>query len=354
MNVLHLCIMVFSWLFGSVLLVRRSLANRFLGGFLMVLGFQMGLYLVSDTAGLSDGRWMGFLGVVFLYGPLIFGYVMAMLQPDFSIKSRHVLHLIPAFGCIIAGWIGVDVRNQLGWGLYLSLGYYLMQSFRVLGNAPGTHGGITPPYFQKKQRWISFFLRVFSVVLLVDFLSYVTDRMRATVISWSIIDEWVLGLALMFVIVLVWKGLVQPQLFGEHQSDVNPSPSRPRRRQTADKDQHRLIRERLEKLFETEQPYRNPGLTLRLLAEMLTVPPRQLSEVVNQTYRQNVSEYINAHRIAWVKKRLVEPADPGETILEVLYEAGFNSKSSFNTLFKRSTGMTPSQFKKQGGSQQNS
>ncbi|MCB0684696.1 MAG: AraC family transcriptional regulator, partial [Saprospiraceae bacterium] len=46
------------------------------------------------------------------------------------------------------------------------------------------------------------------------------------------------------------------------------------------------------------------------------------------------------------RERLANPADPKETILEVMYEVGFNSKSSFNTLFKQQTGLTPSEYKK--------
>ncbi len=351
LNVFHLCIIVFSWLFGSVLCTRQSLANRFLGIFLLVLGLQMLQYLLFDLGLLLNHRWRGFLGIVFLYGPLIYGYVKALLQPDFSLSRRYGVHLLPTVCCMLAGWVGMDVRHQLGWGLYLSLGFYLLLSFRLLLVSPVTARVSNLP---EKRRWIAFFLGVFSLVLLVDFLSFVSDQFFFAFTSWSIIDEVVVGLALLFVVVLVWKGLVKPQLFGEHNSDAGHNAPGIQRRRTINEDQSRSILDHLEHIMQTEAPYRNPELTLGLLAARLEIPSRQLSEVVNQSYRQNVSEYINTHRLEWAKNRLLQPADPGETILEVLYEAGFNSKSSFNTLFKRSTGMTPSQFKKQGGSQQNS
>lgn len=137
-NVFYLCIIVFSWLFGSVLCTRQSLANRFLGSFLLVLGLQMLQYLLFDLGLLLNYRWRGFLGIVFLYGPLIYGYVKALLQPDFSLSRRYGVHLLPTICCMVAGWGGLDVRQQLGWGLYLSLGFYLLMSFRLLLTSPVT------------------------------------------------------------------------------------------------------------------------------------------------------------------------------------------------------------------------
>jgi AraC-like DNA-binding protein len=56
---------------------------------------------------------------------------------------------------------------------------------------------------------------------------------------------------------------------------------------------------------------------------------------------------VNRYRIEEAKRLLTNPPDKKITVLEVLYEVGFNSKSSFNTLFKKYTGLTPSEFKKQ-------
>jgi AraC-like DNA-binding protein len=61
---------------------------------------------------------------------------------------------------------------------------------------------------------------------------------------------------------------------------------------------------------------------------------------------QNFYDFINRHRIDEASRLLTNPADEKITILEVLYEVGFNSKSSFNTLFKKYTGLTPTEFRK--------
>ena len=82
------------------------------------------------------------------------------------------------------------------------------------------------------------------------------------------------------------------------------------------------------------------------LARQLTVHPRELSRAINQGFKQNFFEFVGAYRVAEAKRRLSDPANT-DNILQVMYEAGFNSKSVFNTAFKKATGMTPTQYRLQ-------
>ncbi len=74
--------------------------------------------------------------------------------------------------------------------------------------------------------------------------------------------------------------------------------------------------------------------------------PKLLSQAINEGLGKNFFEFINRYRIEEAKRLLTDPADKKITVLEVLYQVGFNSKSSFNTVFKKQTGLTPSEFKK--------
>jgi AraC-like DNA-binding protein len=94
------------------------------------------------------------------------------------------------------------------------------------------------------------------------------------------------------------------------------------------------------------KPYLDPELTLDQLASQLSIRPRALSQIINEDLGQNFYDFINRNRIEEASRLLTNPKDRKITILEVLYEVGFNSKSSFNTLFKKYTGLTPSDFKK--------
>ena len=98
--------------------------------------------------------------------------------------------------------------------------------------------------------------------------------------------------------------------------------------------------------METRRPWLDPDLTLEQLALQLKFRPKLLSQAINDGLGQNFFEFINTYRIGEAKRLLTNPADKKVTVLEVLYQVGFNSKSSFNTVFKKQTGLTPSEFKK--------
>ncbi|WP_425234450.1 helix-turn-helix domain-containing protein [Ulvibacterium sp.] len=95
----------------------------------------------------------------------------------------------------------------------------------------------------------------------------------------------------------------------------------------------------------THESFKNYDLTIATLAQEIDIPKRRLSELINDHYDQNFVDFINTYRINSAKERFMSPKSQTETILEVLYEVGFNSKSSFNTAFKKKTGITPSEFK---------
>jgi TolB-like protein/AraC-like DNA-binding protein/Tfp pilus assembly protein PilF len=97
---------------------------------------------------------------------------------------------------------------------------------------------------------------------------------------------------------------------------------------------------------ETESPYLNPGLGLRLLAEQVDIHPNQLSWLLNERLGKNFNEFINHYRVAHFKRLALDGANHHISLLGLAYESGFNSKTVFNTFFKKETGMTPSAFVK--------
>ncbi len=99
-------------------------------------------------------------------------------------------------------------------------------------------------------------------------------------------------------------------------------------------------------LMETDKPYLAPNLSLAELAQKLIIQPAQLSQVINSCARMNFYDFINGYRIQAAQKLLLEDASPW-SILDIALEAGFNSKSTFYTQFKKHVGMTPTAFRRQ-------
>jgi AraC-like DNA-binding protein len=95
------------------------------------------------------------------------------------------------------------------------------------------------------------------------------------------------------------------------------------------------------------KPYLNHLLTIDNLANQLNIAPRTLSQIINRHFLQNFFEFINQYRIDESKILLVSEEHKKSTMLEVMDLAGFNSKATFNTFFKKIVGLTPTQYRKQ-------
>lgn len=106
-------------------------------------------------------------------------------------------------------------------------------------------------------------------------------------------------------------------------------------------------RNRLEGLMVAEEPYLNPDLTLRGLAELLKIPSNYLSQLLNEGFDKNFAEYINSYRLETFKTKVADPKQQHLTILALAYDSGFNSKTVFNTFFKKKTGKTPKAYWKE-------
>jgi AraC-like DNA-binding protein len=100
----------------------------------------------------------------------------------------------------------------------------------------------------------------------------------------------------------------------------------------------------LMKLMATEQPYLNPELTLRDLASRFGIPANQLSQLLNEGFDQNFAEFVNTYRVEMFKSKAADPQLRNRTILALAYECGFNSKTVFNTFFKKIMGQTPGAY----------
>jgi AraC-like DNA-binding protein len=111
--------------------------------------------------------------------------------------------------------------------------------------------------------------------------------------------------------------------------------------------------QRLHHAMEPEKLYTDGNLTLQKLATKLSIPAQHLSQVVNEHLKQNILDFINAHRVEEAKRRLLDPERKHLSILAIAEDVGFNSKSSFNAVFKKHTNLTPSEFRKMGGQNEN-
>jgi len=319
-------------------------------------------------------------GVVFLNGPLHYLYTLALIKPDFSLSKRHLPHFI----------------------LFVVFYAYFLFPFYLQG------GDFKIAYIQEiEQHGPSLSLVLFSWAVLFQGLIYMIATFRALnrysqaiKDTFSTIDKinlnwlktitvltmivWILGIIIEFlqifdlntpfqattpiaiailIYVMGYLGLRQPEIFAgvsdapaplvdapAHLVEALESPdSKKYERSGMTKTKAEALHKKLIHLMETDKPFTYSSVKLGQLAKMVGTTPNYLSQVINEECGQNFYDFVNGYRITEAKKLIQDPANEQVTLLSIAYDVGFNSKSAFNAAFKKYTGMTPSQFRKNSG-----
>jgi AraC-like DNA-binding protein len=125
---------------------------------------------------------------------------------------------------------------------------------------------------------------------------------------------------------------------GEHLTEM--------RRKIIPDEELATLKSQLNQLMQNQKPYLDSELNLIKLSQILNLTPHQLSYLINYGFNENFFHFINRYRVEKAKELLKAEKLNKYSILGIAYESGFNSKTSFNTTFKKMTNQTPSEFKK--------
>jgi AraC-like DNA-binding protein len=147
----------------------------------------------------------------------------------------------------------------------------------------------------------------------------------------------------MAIFILGYKGLFQQSIFSNAEASVISTSI------TSEVVKPKVLDEslsvNLRKYMESFQPHRDSELTLTSLAKKVNLSRNQLSEVINSSLGCNFYDFVNKYRVEDVKQLMVNSRFKDYTLLAIAYEAGFPSKSTFNSIFKKFTGLTPSEYR---------
>ena len=341
-------------LFSLIQSYFKNSLNIFLIGVILILslyGFKSQLYGVGYQ--LTDNVKSLFtpISLISLLGPFIFFHVKTMITPSYVWKKTDNLHFLPAFILVILYTIGflMPEKNSVHfmaspfeviishaeqtWSAIMGL-VYLFFSFKIYKkwNKTKEHNHTTP------KTWLVRFMIGMSLLcsfwVLLIFINYWLYNFGvATVSNYPL---WI-----SFGLSLLWIGgeiLLNPILI----SSISPVP-----KSLNFNGDIPLYKKKLEGLMVQQKIFKDQNLSLEKLAESMDLNPRYLSSFLNQIIGKNFYEFINFYRIAEVKQLLQDSQNSHLTIEAIAQKAGFKSKSTFNTAFKKSTSMTPRQFLKQ-------
>ena len=296
-------------------------------------------------------------GFFLLYGPIFYLYAQGVMFRDFKLSSRHLLHLIPYLLLTISllslrnytpSTSEEILTNSLPWQFYLisALMYahvfvYLALTYKSLLKYRKVIKNKYSQIDQINLDWLSSSLKTFG---LLAFVSLIQNFMALTGSKSVIIAALVLLLIFIFYFVnkVILKALRQPEIF----AGITQNETTKYLGSNLTQSQIAAYKKQLLALLKTEKPFLNPQVSLADLSEKLSVSTKHLSQVINQSFNKSFFDFINTYRIQEVQQILKESKDDKLTVLEAMYQAGFNSKSSFNTAFKKETGQTPTEFRK--------
>ena len=280
--------------------------------------------------------------------PAFFFFFIASCYSDFRLRRHDVLHLIPFTLTLIFGltlsksseyapmtdvfFSGTTAATALSHIIYYAYMIAIIvtlwrfrQQFRLY------HSG-------GRSELLAWLTQLAAVSLFAHSLVFIRDAIRLTTPSDFVLVLQLIGAVLALAITswIALKSLLQPDLFRD--VDRRLLQLAPTQSPTPNADLERIVDR-----VETEKPYLNPDLNLAELAHRVAMTPREVSELLNGALGTHFFDFINGYRVEHAKTLLRDA--PKRSIMQVLFESGFNSKSSFNTAFKKYVGQTPSAYR---------
>jgi AraC-like DNA-binding protein len=319
---------------------------------------------------------------VLLYGPLIYLYVVALCGPNLPIMRKftytvmflyaipvvlYLLSVIRQFSDITGTgpfpfqmkheFLGVDIFQLtpftmifflVNTAVFLFLASKEVQQYYRKVQNYSSNGSI----LKNARTYFILYLSAFSFLVLM-FLYFLTgSRMISPEKAYQIL-RWCMTLS---IYTLGYIALKKPNLLlfkfpsnevenlAIQQPDI-PEPIESKDNFKALRDS--VLKKNLLEIMDSEKPYCNEDLSLQLLADKLKVHPKLLSTVINSELNCTFFDFVNKYRVTEVKKKLADEASINQTIMMIAYECGFNTKSSFNAIFRKFENVTPTEFRKE-------
>lgn len=343
--------------------------------FFFLLYYYAFLHRSASLAGIAIA--FGY-GMGFLLGPIILAYIRAISHPKREVLPVLLRQLIPFF----TFWVFISVPMALNlfnpewftayaqfiadYADYLNLAenaFFLWFLRTANKTVKSFSNQVRSQYSNLDKRdlsWCGILLKGLTIVVFLDIAISIYELiLPPTEVTWNI--GLVVAFALLALVVyLGYRGIFQERVFiPEFLISSEPAPtahSENSQKQVESGKLHYLssstsleletLQEKLYSLLENEKLYTNEKLNLGDLATRLDIPDKKLSEFLNQHLKTSFYDLINTYRVNEVKARMANPDFENLTLLGIALDSGFQSKSSFNRVFKNKTGQSPSEYKK--------
>lgn len=356
------------FVFGGILLKStqyNKIANRLLAILLILLSYRL-LVQIMRLFGLGyyDLWYYVMLDLSWIHGALLYAFVVAQTKHEFTFERKHYIHLIPlalqiAFSIFVRiqnlYWDGT--RESLSWAGYW--GYwvwmnqptiYIVASALIVFYAYQAEKLLLNPskdvtLGNGRLKWLKTIITSFKLYFAVVFLVLVCDlifiRLSTNDYYFYFTRFYYYPFFIGISLLTYWIGIE-----GFKRKDLDDIsfqvPMDPEKIL-----QLKKVANALETLMQEQQLFKDPDLNLNKTADTLQVKPYLLSQALSEILNTKFNDYVNAFRIREVQALLLRPEKSKHNLLTLAFEAGFNSKSSFNRSVNKQLGISPSELRKQ-------
>jgi AraC-like DNA-binding protein len=339
----------------SLVTIKRGnkKANLILAFLLFIFSFMIFFHSLSEIQRGKIDNEHAHTGqtILLLVAPLIYLYVNALIKQTFKFSVKDLIHLLP-FVLVLIFYISYPAEKNFNnflplpekiflWVMVIQMTiyfffsvYYLNEHNRRIKNTFSTIDKIN-------LRWLRFLIVANTIIWPLAFLIELLKKHSG---DFDLI--WILISILIYLI--GYKGLKQPEIFsGEIKNNREAEISRKKYVKSGLTDENAdEVFNRLNEFMLSSKSFLDSNLNLPGLAKQLNISTHHLSQIINKKAEQNFFEYINKFRIEEAKRLLKNPEMNHLTISAIGFEVGFNSTSTFNSVFKNLTGTTPSKYQK--------
>ncbi|VXC54396.1 helix-turn-helix domain-containing protein [Chryseobacterium sp. 8AT] len=359
-------LVLFLALFLLTVKTKHKLANWLLAFFLFTNAVDACKFLMRDFPvnfiNLEAFRW----SINYLVPASFYLYVLSVCFSKFRLKPKHLWHTIPFIAFNLYMMYGIYIEDRASKINFINAlsESPIMQFFHILFEILFQVYFIASFLVIRKSKTVYLEnytnpnISILNALYKITILYYVLHFL--VLIRWLVtfifgvgeLRQWIVildGFAFFFCTCwYLFVALNKPEFFRGVNAQLKPivelipkqkpSPS-------IDDQKNKQILALKEFMIEKE-PYLDSSLTIQDLAEQVKMPVKDLSALINLYMNKHFFDFINEYRIEKAKKILKDSSQKDVTILEILYQVGFNSKSSFSTSFKKYTGKTPTDFRK--------
>lgn len=372
-------IIIYSLLFFKRSYKQDYYADKLMGWFLLIAAFIIIPWMVG-FAGWYDNQ--PYRDILFFtpfvhslaLGPLMFLYVKAITDYKYRIKGKDYLHILPAllyatYRIVCTGldlfvfkryYLNNEFEDQdfAGWYSLLSIIsilFYLFLSIKHFRNY-SQYVKLTTSFADLiSLKWLRNFIYAFGTLTILPILkdhlanfSFV-EKMRYFgpwyyYVAFAIVVYYIAINAYQAVYIHLRKIEFQPQLLSDFKHPETTIKTNEEVAVLPVDEKDIQIKNNLLKLMEDELLFEQPDLTLTDIAKKLATNSVILSKVVNQQFSMNFNDFINQYRVNAIIERIKNPKFKNQTLLAIAFDAGFNSKATFNRAFKKFTNKNPKDF----------